>query len=59
MRGQKDSLPLYELYVLLLDKSKYLEVLKNTASLEAQARIDNLQELGNVIEQKKDKLKEL
>ena len=55
MRSQKDALPLYELYILILEKSTYLEVLKNDNSIESQSRIQNLQELGNVIEQKERK----
>lgn len=52
IKDQRDHIPLYELYVLLLDKSKYLSVLEANNSIEAQSHIDNLQELGNVIEQK-------
>ncbi len=56
MRSQKGTLPLYELYILVLEKSTYLEILKNENSIESQSRIENLQELGNVIEQKEKKV---
>lgn len=52
LKAQKDTISLYELYLLLLEKSGYLEALKEDKSLESQSRIENLQELGNVIEQK-------
>ncbi len=56
MKNQKNTLPLYELYILVLEKSTYLEILKNDRSIESQSRIENLQELGNVIEQKERKV---
>lgn len=52
LSSQLDSLPLYEFFILTLEETGYLESLKNDPSLEAQGRIDNIQELGNVIEQK-------
>ena len=52
LKNQKDTLPLYELYILMLEKTGYLEYVKKENSLEAQSRMENLQELGNVIEQK-------
>ena len=52
LKNQKDTLPLYELYILMLEKTGYLEHIKRDISLEAQSRMENLQELGNVIEQK-------
>ena len=56
MRQQKNTLPLYELYLLVLEKSSYLENLQNDKSIESQSRIENLQELGNVIEQEERKI---
>ncbi|MBC6414931.1 MAG: UvrD-helicase domain-containing protein [Bdellovibrionales bacterium] len=58
LKGQKDQIPLYDLYTSLLKKSGYIENLENQNSIEAQSRINNLQELGNVIEQKENHLKE-
>ena len=52
MKGQKEALPLYDIYILLLEKSGILEALKAENSIESQSRLENLQELGNVIEQK-------
>ena len=52
LKNQEGHIPLYELYVLMLEKTGYLESLKLERSLESQNRIENLQELGNVIGQK-------
>ena len=52
LKNQKDKISLCELYSLLLNKSGYLESLELQSSIESQSRIENLQELGNVIEQK-------
>ncbi len=52
--AQKSSL--YELYNQLLSQSGYIESLELQQSIEAQSRIENLQELGNVIEQKESRL---
>ena len=52
LKSQLDALPLYEYYILVLEESGYLDQLKADPSLEAQNRIDNIQELGNVIDQK-------
>ena len=52
LKSQRDKISLCELYSLLLNKSGYLESLELQNSIEAQSRIENLQELGNVIEQK-------
>ena len=52
LKSQLDTLPLYEFYILALEESGYLEQLKADSSLEAKNRIDNIQELGNVIDQK-------
>ena len=56
LKNQKDKISLFELYSLLLNKSGYLENLELQNSIESQSRIENLQELGNVIEQKEKKL---
>ena len=48
LKGQS----LYKIYTVLLEKSAYLSYLKLQNTLETQSRIENLQELGNVIEQK-------
>lgn len=45
-------IPLYELYISMLEKTGYLKSLRMDQSLENQGRIENLQELGNVIQQK-------
>ena len=50
--GQIGKIPLYELYTLLLEKSGYIEALQRQKTMENQSRIENLQEFGNVIEQK-------
>ncbi|MCY4321327.1 MAG: UvrD-helicase domain-containing protein [Bdellovibrionaceae bacterium] len=52
LKKQKDSMSLYDLYNLLLNKNGYMESLELQNSIEAQSRIENLHELGNVIEQK-------
>ena len=56
LKNQKDKISLCELYSLLLNKSGFLESLELQNSIEAQSRIENLQELGNVIEQKEKQL---
>ena len=55
---QKMQISLYELYTLLLDKSGYISNLEIQETMEAQSRIENLQELGNVIEQKESQWKD-
>ncbi|MDE0092709.1 MAG: UvrD-helicase domain-containing protein, partial [Oligoflexia bacterium] len=55
---QKNKISLCELYSLLLNRSGYLESLEMQNSIESQSRIENLQELGNVIEQKEKQLNE-
>ena len=57
LKNQKNQIALCELYSLLLNKSGYLESLESQNSIEAQGRIENLQELGNVIAQKESQLK--
>ncbi len=47
----KVTMPLSELYLLVLDESGYLKSLKEENSLESKARIENLEELNNAIVQ--------
>jgi len=56
MEHQKNTLPLYEFYMMVLRESTYLEVLNKDQSLESQSRITNLQELGNVITQEEQRV---
>ena len=56
LKSQKAQSSLYELYTLLLDRSGYIDYLEMQKSIEAQSRIENLQELGNVIEQRENRL---
>ena len=56
MKIQKTQVSLYELYTVLLNKSGYIENLEMQNSMESQSRIENLQELGNVIEQKESRV---
>ena len=56
LKSQNKRISLYELYTLLLDRSGYVDSLEMQKSIEAQSRIENLQELGNVIEQKESRL---
>ena len=57
LQSQLDTLPLYEFYILALEETGYLEQLKNDSSIEGKNRIDNIQELGNVIDQKEKESK--
>ena len=57
LKQKRDQIPLSELYRSLLEESSYLPSLESQNSLEAQSRIENLQELGNAIEQKESRLK--
>ena len=52
LQKQKASSTLSELYFLLLDETGYLKQLKADQSVEAQNRVENLQEFANVIEQR-------
>lgn len=52
LREEANHISLYELYISMIEKTGYLKSLKNDPSLESQSRIENLQELGNVIKQK-------
>jgi len=56
LKNKKTQCSLYEFYDLLLDQSGYMENLKNQKTIESQSRIENLQELGNVIVQKESRL---
>ena len=58
MKARKSEISLYELYTLLLNKSGYIENLEREKSLEAESRVDNLQELGNVIEHKQSQARD-
>lgn len=55
IKSQRAHTSLYELYTSLLDKSGYMESLEIQKTIESQSRIENLQELGNVIEQKESR----
>ena len=54
LKLKKNQISLSELYSLLLDKSTYIKRLEAEKSIEAKSRIENLWELGNVIEQKEN-----
>lgn len=56
IKNQLGHVSLYNLYTLLLNKSGYIESLESKQSIEETSRINNLQELGNVIEQKEKQL---
>lgn len=43
--------PIQEFYTIILDKTEYLQALKNEDTPEAEARIENLEEFDNAIEQ--------
>ncbi len=45
---------LHDIYSLILDRSGYVEALQAHRSMESQSRIENLQELGHLIEQKEE-----
>jgi DNA helicase-2/ATP-dependent DNA helicase PcrA len=51
LKNQAADLKLSELYNYILDKTEYIVRLKADGSPEAQARIDNLEELDNAIRQ--------
>ena len=58
IKSLKGSIPLSELYKQILDKSGLIDILEGQKSLEAQARKENLYELGHVIEQKEKRVTE-
>lgn len=51
LRSLMNQYPLVEFYGLILDRTEYIAKLKAEATPEAQARIDNLEELGNAMVQ--------
>lgn len=51
LRQQAMSYPLPEFYHIILDKTQYLQILKQEDTPEAESRIENLEELDNAIEQ--------
>lgn len=51
LRGMADQLSLLDLYTLVIDKTEYIQKLKAEESADADARIDNLEELGNAMAQ--------
>jgi len=51
IRGLSQNYRLDELYPLVLEKTEYLKALKAEGTTEAEARIDNLEELDNAIAQ--------
>lgn len=51
LRSLMSQYPLVEFYGLILDRTEYISKLKAEATPEAQARIDNLEELGNAMVQ--------
>ncbi len=51
LRSLQGQYPMVEFYGLVLDRSEYIQKLKAEATPEAQARIDNLEELGNAMVQ--------
>lgn len=51
LRDQALSFPLSEFYHIVLDRTEYLQALKKEDTPEAEARIENLEELDNAIEQ--------
>jgi DNA helicase-2/ATP-dependent DNA helicase PcrA len=51
LRTQAQAFPLSEFYHIVLDKTEYLQALKNEDTPEAESRIENLEELDNAIEQ--------
>lgn len=56
LKNQRSKISLYELYTQLLNKSGYMDSLEMQKSMESQSRLENLQEFGNVIEQKEIRL---
>jgi len=57
LKNERSKISLYELYTLLLDRSGYIESLEMQKNMEAQSRIENLQEFGNMIGYKENRLK--
>ena len=51
LQSARRALPLSDFYKEVLDKTRYAPVLKANQSIESLSRLENLQELGNVISQ--------
>lgn len=51
LRGVSGELSLLDLYTVIIDKTEYVTKLKKEESTEAEARINNLEELGNAMAQ--------
>lgn len=51
LTGMAEQLQLLDLYTLVIDKTEYVQKLKVEESAEADARINNLEELGNAMGQ--------
>ncbi|MBX3016667.1 MAG: UvrD-helicase domain-containing protein [Bdellovibrionaceae bacterium] len=51
MTGLAEQLTLLDLYTTVIDKTEYVQRLKTEESVEADARISNLEELGNAMAQ--------
>lgn len=51
LMSQKDSFKLSEFYSIVLDRTEYIAILKKEDTPEAEARINNLEELDNAIVQ--------
>lgn len=49
LRAQSETLPLLDLYTITVDKTEYVKRLKIEGNVEADQRIQNLEELGNAI----------
>ncbi len=49
LRNQAQTLPLLDLYTVTVDKTDYVKRLKIEGNVEADQRIQNLEELGNAI----------
>ncbi len=59
LRNKMDNISLSDFYKAVLDKTGYMDYLKEDNSIEATSRIDNLQELANVIAQFEEENKEV
>jgi DNA helicase-2/ATP-dependent DNA helicase PcrA len=51
LQGSASSFKILDFYHIVLDRSEYLQALKKDESPEAQARVENLEELDNAIAQ--------
>ncbi len=50
LRSEKDNMPVYDLLERILQRTKYVETLEAEKTVEASARIENIQEFFSVIE---------